>query len=180
MVLHPVPMPPEPPPNVTVAPGLEPGLADFLPWSFATDPDVRVFTSRLDGRPVGTSIAIRTGDVAGVYGVGTIPSARRRGVGTAASWAAVAAGRAWNCDAIVLRATEMGLPSYEQMGVPYGRALHHVQQRRRLVRVFLQHREEAGRRRSPGLGNRLAPRHEADIRGRSDPETYTIGVQIRA
>jgi GNAT superfamily N-acetyltransferase len=101
---------------VTVVPGIEPGVADYLPPSLASDPDVQVFTARLDGRPAGTSIAIRTGEVAGVYGVATAPQARRRGVGTAATWAAVAAGRAWGCDTIVLQATEMGLPIYERMG----------------------------------------------------------------
>jgi GNAT superfamily N-acetyltransferase len=116
MVLHPVPGSPDPAPGVTVVAGTEPGLLDFLPRSFATDPDVRVFTARLDGRPVGNSIAIRTGEVAGVYGVGTLPQARRRGIGTAASWAAARAGRAWGCDPIVLQATEMGLPIYERMG----------------------------------------------------------------
>lgn len=116
MVLHPIPEPPDPAPGVTVTPGIERGLADYLPRSFASDSDVRVFTARLDGRPVGTSIVIRTGEVAGVYGVGTVPEARGRGVGTAASWAAVAAGRAWGCDTIVLQATEMGLPIYERMG----------------------------------------------------------------
>ena len=116
MVLHPIPEPPDPAPAVTVVPGRDPGLASYLPESFAADPDVRVFTAWLDERPVGTSIAIRTGDVAGVYGVGTIPEARRRGVGTAISWAAVAAGRAWGCQTIALQATEMGMPVYASMG----------------------------------------------------------------
>lgn len=116
MVLHPIPERPDPPPAVTVVPGRDSGLASYLPESFAADPNVRVFTAWLDERPVGTSIAIRTGDVAGVYGVGTIPEARRRGVGTAISWAAVAAGRAWGCQTIVLQATEMGLPVYASMG----------------------------------------------------------------
>jgi hypothetical protein len=116
MVLHPVPESPDPAPGVTVVAGTAPGLLDFLPPSFATDSDVRVFTARLDGVPVGNSIAIRTGEVAGVYGVGTRPQARRRGIGTAVSWAAVGAGRAWGCDPIVLQATEMGLPIYERMG----------------------------------------------------------------
>ncbi len=111
MVLHAVPETPARPPGVTVVPvtpenlavqhavriasGMTPELARrmYSP-SFAFDPDVRVFTAWLDGEPVGGSIAIGTGDMAGVYAVGTIGTARRRGVGTAASWAAVAAGRA--------------------------------------------------------------------------------------
>ncbi len=116
MVLHPVPAPPTPPPGVTVQLGLVPGLAGYLPASLAADPDVRVFHARLDGKPVGTSIAIRTGDVAGVYGVGTQPEARGRGVGTATTWAAVAAASEWGCDTVVLQASQMGLSLYERMG----------------------------------------------------------------
>ena len=88
----------------------------IAPASFTSDPDVRMFLARLDGRPVGTSIAIRTGDVSGVYAVGTIDAARRRGVGTAATWAAVEAGRAWGCERIVLQSSEMGFALYEAMG----------------------------------------------------------------
>ncbi|HEX5993859.1 MAG TPA: GNAT family N-acetyltransferase [Jiangellales bacterium] len=88
----------------------------LFPPSFAADPDVMLFTAYLDGRPVGTSIAIRTGDVSGVYAVITLPGARRRGVGTAAAWAAVNAAREWGCDFVALQATEMGLSSYERMG----------------------------------------------------------------
>ena len=116
MVLHPVPAPPVPPPGVTVLPGTVPGLADYLPASFVADPDVRVFHARLDGRPVGNSVAIRTGDVSGVYAVGTLPEARGRGIGTAVTWAAVAAGSAWGCDVVVLQASEMGLALYERLG----------------------------------------------------------------
>ncbi len=65
---------------------------------------------------MGTSLAIRSGEVSGVYNVGVVPGARRRGVGTALTWASVAAGRAWGCEPIVLQATEMALPMYEAMG----------------------------------------------------------------
>ncbi len=133
MVLHPVPDTPAWPPGVSVAVvteenlvehhavriacGTTPELAQRLyPPSFAFDPEVRLFTARLEGEPVGGSVAIRTGDVSGVYAVGTIATARRRGVGTAASWAAVAAGRDWGCDTIVLQASQMGLPVYRAMG----------------------------------------------------------------
>lgn len=86
------------------------------PASFLADPDVRVFTGYLAGRPVGTSIAIRTGDDAGVYGVGTAREARGRGVGTAVSWAAVEAGLDWGCETVMLEASEMGEPIYARMG----------------------------------------------------------------
>jgi GNAT superfamily N-acetyltransferase len=125
---------PEPAPGVTVR--LVGGPADYddllavvssgpsgdalaravYPESFIADPDVRVFTGYLDGRPVGTSIAIRTGEAAGVYGVGTHQDARRRGVGTAVSWAAVAAGFDWGCEIVTLEASAMGEPIYRRMG----------------------------------------------------------------
>jgi N-acetylglutamate synthase len=88
----------------------------LFPPSFVVDPDVAVFAAYLDDEPVGTSIAIRTGDVSGVYAVTTAPAARRRGVGTAAAWAAVNAGRQWGCDLVTLQATEMGFSSYAKMG----------------------------------------------------------------
>lgn len=40
-------------------------------------------TGYLDGRPVTSGIAVRTGDAVGVYGVGTTVAARRQGLGAA-------------------------------------------------------------------------------------------------
>lgn len=140
MVLHPVPESPPPAPGVTVVPvtranfaehldvrvesGMPPELARRLfSEPLAADADVQLFTVRLEGRAVGAAVAIRTGDVAGVYAVGTLTVARRRGVGTAATWAAVAAGRTWGCDTVVLQSSEMGHSVYGAMGfrtvVPY-------------------------------------------------------------
>jgi GNAT superfamily N-acetyltransferase len=133
MVLSPVPEPPASPAHITVervdrgslggwrgilaADGMPMALAERLfPPSFVDDPEVALFAAHLDGSPVGTSIAIRTGDVGGVYAVIVDPTARRRGVGTAAAWAAVNAGREWGCDVVTLQATEMGFPSYVRMG----------------------------------------------------------------
>ncbi len=133
MVLSPPPEPPPPADRVTIehvhAASLEPWLAvmarngmpldwaeRLFPASFAADPDVALFTAYLDQEPVGTSIAIRTGDVCGVYAVITAETARRHGVGSAASWAAVNAGRDWGCDLVTLQATEMGFPTYVRMG----------------------------------------------------------------
>jgi GNAT superfamily N-acetyltransferase len=140
MVLHPVREPPALSAGVDVSPvgaaeldeylgvcvegGLAPDLAlRLFPPSLVADPDVRLFVGRLDGRPVGTSLAIRSERASGIYAVGTLPTARRRGVGSALTWAAVAAGRDWDRDTIVLQSTAMAFSLYFAMGfrtvVPY-------------------------------------------------------------
>ena len=133
MILHPLPEAPDPLSDVTIVRvtdanlgefvqvGLEGGLREdmsdrlFTP-SFASDPDVQLFVGRLNGRPVGTSIAIRSESASGVYNVVTLPHARRHGVGTALTWAAVEAGRAWGDDTIVLQSSAMGFAMYAAMG----------------------------------------------------------------
>jgi ribosomal protein S18 acetylase RimI-like enzyme len=133
MVLDPVPEPPRPAEDVVAGPVGTAGLEDFLDVSvelglsrelaervfssgFVADPDVQLFTGWLEGRPAGTSLAIRSGGVSGVYNVGVVPAARRRGVGTALTWASVGAGRAWQCEPVVLQSSTMALPMYEAMG----------------------------------------------------------------
>jgi GNAT superfamily N-acetyltransferase len=134
MVLQPVPEPPSPTPEVRVGAVSDPRSLDeyrrvsiedgtsenvarrLFSDSFAADSDVQLLIAYLADRAVGTSLAIRTGDVSGVYAVGTLPEARRRGVGTAATWAAVAVGRDWGCETVVLQASEMGFPVYRAMG----------------------------------------------------------------
>jgi len=145
MALHPIPEPPALPEDVTVEEvpaddptslhalasefGATPELARRLyPPAFIADSDVRAFIGRLAGRPVASSLVIRSPSTSGVYGVGTLPDARRKGVGAAVSWAAVGAGRAWNGGSIVLQSSPMGLPIYQRIGfrtvvryVTYGR-----------------------------------------------------------
>jgi GNAT superfamily N-acetyltransferase len=133
MALHPIPASPAAPEGVEIAVVGETGEADLiaaqaklgrtedvvrrlLGRSFRTDPDVRLFVARLDGDPVGASLAIRTGDVTGVYAVGTAQAARRRGVGTAATWAAIDAAREWDTPTVVLQSSSMGLSVYRAMG----------------------------------------------------------------
>lgn len=134
MVLAPIPEAPDPPPGITVRAVVDErdlddhrsvliaGGADasvvrrLLPASLLTDPDVALATAFLDERPVGHALAIRSGDVSGVYNVATLASARRRGVGTAATWAALAAGRRWGCRMAVLQSSEMGQAVYEAIG----------------------------------------------------------------
>ena len=65
---------------------------------------------------MGTSVAIRSDSASGVYNVLTLERARRRGVGTALTWAAVAAGKAWGLDTIVLQSSPMAESMYRAMG----------------------------------------------------------------
>ncbi len=88
-----------------------------FPQLMVDDPAMALFVARLDGRPVGTSLAMHTdGDLAGIYAVGTKETARGRGAGTAATWACVAAAREWGCHTVVLQASQMGHPIYRRMG----------------------------------------------------------------
>lgn len=90
--------------------------AALFPASLAADPDVKLFAGLLEGRPVATSVAARSGHACGIYGVGTVPDARRRGIGTAMTWAAAACARVWDSSAVVLQASEMGFSAYSRMG----------------------------------------------------------------
>jgi GNAT superfamily N-acetyltransferase len=82
----------------------------------ARDPRVAVLVGYLDGEAVATARVSAHGDVADIMGVVTRPEHRRRGYGTAMTWAAVGAARGMGCGAFVLTATEMGYPVYAKMG----------------------------------------------------------------
>ncbi len=144
MVLRPVPEPPATPPAVTVdsvgrdldefrrvvveGGADEEDVRRLFTASFAADPDVRMFVGRLDGHPVGTSVAVRSARAGGVVAVGTLPTARRRGVGTALSWAAARAAVDWGLDTAVLQSTAMGHPAVRVDGIPDGGAVRRLRQ----------------------------------------------------
>jgi GNAT superfamily N-acetyltransferase len=133
MILRPIPDAPDPHPGVTVArvthetydeyvgvlieTGLPADSAEAVfPRRLIDTPTNAYFMGILDGRPVGTSVAIRTGDSGGLYSVGTVESARKRGVGRALTWAAVDVIREWGCTSAVLQSSVMGHPMYLAMG----------------------------------------------------------------
>jgi ribosomal protein S18 acetylase RimI-like enzyme len=70
----------------------------------------------VDGQPVGTASSFTTDDVVGIYNVGTIPQARRRGIGAALTLQALADARARGARHAVLHASEMGVSIYRQLG----------------------------------------------------------------
>lgn len=76
---------------------------------------VSCFVARLDGRAVSSSLAIEIDGSVGVFGVGTLPEARGRGIGTAVTAAAVDSARE-RADLAWLQASADGRPVYERMG----------------------------------------------------------------
>lgn len=88
-------------------------------------PDVRAYLGYVSGRPVATSVSIRTGRTLGVYSIATIPEARGHGYGSALTWELMRdAEPGW--DVAVLQASEMGRPVYERMGFQLVREFHEL------------------------------------------------------
>lgn len=73
-------------------------------------------TGYLDGVPVTTAIAVRTGDAVGVYGVGTLVSARRRGFGAALTAQLLAEAFSTGATFAHLNPSELGAGVYGRLG----------------------------------------------------------------
>ncbi len=127
--------PPIPPPPAELTIRMvrdEATLADFYELSksvpryvpslaAATDPDVALFVGYCDGQAVATSRMACLGGVAEITGVSTLPEYRKRGFGTAMTWATIAEAAARGCPTTVLNASPLGYPVYRRMGyVPVG------------------------------------------------------------
>ncbi|HET7034400.1 MAG TPA: GNAT family N-acetyltransferase [Thermomicrobiaceae bacterium] len=128
MVLQPIPAAPPPPAELEIRlVTTEAELADFMALSgtgsrwvpslaAARDPGVALLVGYLRDEPVATARISCLGAVGEINGVGTLPDQRRRGYGTAMTWAAIAEGQRRGCDAITLSASEMGYSVYRHMG----------------------------------------------------------------
>jgi len=122
------PAPPPTPPELVIRPVVDAeGFAAFrrvsatpsvfLPsLAAALDPAVALCVGYVAGRPVASSRLVCLGTIAELTGIVVTPAARRRGYGTALTWAAITAARARGCTAATLTATEMGYPVYIRMG----------------------------------------------------------------
>ena len=75
-----------------------------------------VYVGYTDGKPVSSGFGIRTGRTIGIYNIGTVESARRRGYGAAMTVRVAADGAAAGCDVAILQASDMGRPVYERLG----------------------------------------------------------------
>jgi GNAT superfamily N-acetyltransferase len=74
------------------------------------------FNAYVDGEVASTAALIVSDAVAGIYNVATPDAFRRRGLGEAATRAAVAEGQRRGCVMSTLQASDMGHPIYERMG----------------------------------------------------------------
>ena len=88
----------------------------WLGAGIVDDPAVTLFIGYTNGTPVATSMSVRTGDVVGVYNVGTVPSDRRRGIGWAMTAAAVTAGAEMGATVAILQSSPMAASIYEAHG----------------------------------------------------------------
>ena len=76
---------------------------------------IRTFLARRRGAPLATSTLLAAG-VVGLFNVGTLPDARRTGLGRLVSLAAIAAGRDAGYRVAVLQSSRMGEPVYRSIG----------------------------------------------------------------
>ena len=95
---------------------LVPAIERFGALGFDPANPQRTFLARLDGRPVGTALSVRAGEVLGIFNVATIPDARGRGVGRAVTLAALRDGAAAGCTMAVLQSSDMGHSVYQRIG----------------------------------------------------------------
>lgn len=83
---------------------------------FGPERSYRRYLGRLDGQPVATSALFAQGDVAGLYGVASLPELRGRGIGAAVSLAALREARALGCRMAVLESSPLGYSVYRRLG----------------------------------------------------------------
>jgi ribosomal protein S18 acetylase RimI-like enzyme len=83
---------------------------------FRPAPDVHYFLAQRGSEPVATSLLVLGGGVAGIYCVATLPSARRQGIGSAVTAAALRVAQTQCYRVGVLLSSPMGLGVYHRLG----------------------------------------------------------------
>lgn len=91
-------------------------LRGFAPAGYDEGEPLQLYLARLVGAPVAVSQLFLGAGVAGIYCVGTLPQARRQGIGAAVTHAALVDARALGYNLAVLGASELGEPVYRRLG----------------------------------------------------------------
>jgi len=95
-------------------------IAASLPRLLRPEPGdsrLALFLGYVRDEPVATSLRFLANGVVGIYGIATVPKARRRGIGAAMTYAALIDGRkAADASFAVLSATRLGRPVYQRLG----------------------------------------------------------------
>ena len=76
----------------------------------------QMYVGYLDKKPVATSLLFKGAGVAGIYGVGTLPEMRRKGLGAAITSKPLQDARQQGYHYAVLFATNLGYPVYQRLG----------------------------------------------------------------
>jgi GNAT superfamily N-acetyltransferase len=85
----------------------------FVGERMLADERVRMLTAWNGDEPVGEATAYLLDDTVGIFGVGVLPSARRRGIGAALT---IRAARAFDVDLAWLQPSDMARRMYEDLG----------------------------------------------------------------
>lgn len=91
-------------------------LTRFAPATFDDSDPLHLYLATVNGEPVATAQVLLAAGVAGLYYVSTIPSARRQGIGSGVTLAALRAARARGYHIGVLGASSMGVGVYQRLG----------------------------------------------------------------
>lgn len=105
------------------------GLPEFMTPSFFVDtegllaPDVSIALARdAQGQVAATAMVLHTGEVAGLYWVGTLPEARGAALAAACTAAVTNLALERGAKGVTLQATHLGEPTYRRLGFrEYGR-----------------------------------------------------------
>jgi len=77
---------------------------------------IRTYLARRDGEPIACGFGVLDAGVIGLYGIATLPEARRQGAGGAVTGRIMDDARLAGARLAVLQSTELGFPLYQRLG----------------------------------------------------------------